>query len=151
MPTCEHRGICVGQRKAPRGHWRPPALAFEVTLRSIAVHGTLTVHCTSLSAGCLAHACSFALPILRSIEVRHKNTRTACRHSHPNAKCVARSRRGCVSQGDGGAAALSPKKRTVPTSQIGHELSLTDADWPTASDGEEPFAAVERIGGIDPI
>jgi len=34
--------------------------------------------------------------------------------------------------------------------QNGHQLSLTDADRPTASDGEKPLAAVKRIGGIDP-
>jgi len=34
--------------------------------------------------------------------------------------------------------------------QSAQELSLVDADWPTASDGKEPLAAVGRTGALDP-
>jgi hypothetical protein len=39
----------------------------------------------------------------------------------------------------------------VDQAEFGHQLSLADADWPTASGGEQPVAVGERIGAIDPF
>jgi hypothetical protein len=39
----------------------------------------------------------------------------------------------------------------VDQAEFGHQLSLADADWPTASDGKEPYAVVGGMRTIDPL
>jgi len=48
-------------------------------------------------------------------------------------------------------AVLSLRLRLIAVVSTWAGLPFAAADWPTASDGKEPFPAVGRTGAFDPV